>query len=48
MSELEDLGDAISNALDSEPVSDVLSVLTGSMVGLVLTLSGQRPERTER
>jgi hypothetical protein len=49
MSALEDLGDAISDALGECPVADVLGVLTGSMVGLTLELarrSGNDPEKT--
>ncbi|WP_249176549.1 hypothetical protein [Burkholderia vietnamiensis] len=35
---IEALGDAISNALDNEPASDVLAVLTGAFVSLTLEL----------
>lgn len=35
---LENLGDAISKALDDAPVSDVLSVLTGAFVALTVEL----------
>ncbi len=33
---LDKLGDAIKQALDEAPVSDVLSILTGAFVGLTL------------
>jgi len=49
MSALEDMGDAISDALDRHPVSDVLSVLIGSTVGLVIEVtrrSGNDPDKT--
>jgi hypothetical protein len=38
MSALENLGAAIAKALDEAPVSDVLSILTGSFVGLTVEL----------
>ena len=38
MSALEDLGDAISDALDECPAADVLSVLTNALVGLAVEL----------
>lgn len=37
-SPLEKLGDAIQAALSEAPAADVLSILTGSMVGLVVEL----------
>jgi hypothetical protein len=37
-SAIENLGDAISRALDEAPVSDVLSVLTGAFVALTVEL----------
>ena len=46
---LEDLGDAIADALADNPVQDVLGVLCGSLVGLVRELtirSGNDPEKT--
>ncbi len=46
---LEDLGDAITDALETNPVEDVLGVLCGSLVGLVRELtirSGNDPEKT--
>ena len=46
---LEDLGDAITDALATNPVQDVLGVLCGSLVGLVRELtirSGNDPEKT--
>ncbi|MCU7371609.1 hypothetical protein PEC18_12300 [Paucibacter sp. O1-1] len=39
LSPIEALGAAIEHALDEAPVSDVLSVLTGSFVGLVVELA---------
>ena len=45
---LNDLGDAISDALANNPVQDVLGVLCGSLVGLVRELtirSGNDPEK---
>ena len=38
MSALEDLGDAIADALDECPAADVLSVLIGALVGLAVEL----------
>lgn len=38
MSALEDLGDAIADALDECPADDVLSVLIGALVGLTVEL----------
>lgn len=38
MSALEGLGDAIADALDECPATDVLSVLTGALVGLAVEL----------
>jgi hypothetical protein len=38
MTPLENLGAAIRHALDECPVSDVLAVLTGSLVGLAVEL----------
>ena len=49
MSSLEDLGDAISEALETNPVSDVLGVLAGALVGLVKELTrrqGHDPDKT--
>ena len=46
---LEDLGNAIADALATNPVHDVLGVLCGSLVGLVRELtirSGNDPEKT--
>lgn len=46
---LEDLGEAITDALADNPVQDVLGVLCGSLVGLVRELtirSGNDPEKT--
>lgn len=41
---LENLGAAIERALDECPVSDVLSVLTGSLVGLAVELVRRQGE----
>ena len=38
LSALEDLGDAISDALDECPAADVLSVLISALVGLTVEL----------
>ncbi|KAA1012990.1 hypothetical protein FVF58_09360 [Paraburkholderia panacisoli] len=38
MSAIENLGTAIEKALDDEPVSDVLAVLTGAFVSLTVEL----------
>lgn len=38
MNALEKLGDALGQALDEAPVSDVLSILTGAFVGLTVEL----------
>ncbi len=46
---LEDIVDAIADALADNPVQDVLGVLCGSLVGLVRELtirSGNDPENT--
>lgn len=48
MSALTDMGDAISRALVECPASDVLSVITGSFVGLTIELirqSGNDPDK---
>ena len=44
MSEIEKLGNAISDALDTCPVADVLSVLTGALVGLTVELVRRKGE----
>lgn len=44
MSALKALGKAIEQALDECPVSDVLSVLTGSLVGLTVELVRRQGE----
>jgi hypothetical protein len=44
MSDIEKLGAAISDALDKCPVADVLSVLTGSLVGLTVELVRRKGE----
>jgi hypothetical protein len=44
MSALNDLGAAIERAIDECPVSDVLSILTGSLVGLTVELVRRQGE----
>ncbi len=47
MSALQEMGNAISRALDECPASDVLSVLTGAFAGLTIELirqSGNNPD----
>lgn len=48
MSALNDLGTAIERALDECPVSDVLSVLTGSFVGLTIELVRRQGCETDK
>lgn len=38
MNALENLGAAVARALDEEPVADVLSIITGTFVGLVVSM----------
>jgi len=44
MSALNDLGTAIERTLAESPVSDVLSILTGSLVGLTVELVRRQGE----